>query len=272
MKNINIIEYPGIDHIRNNFDTYRQLFLNDATMAFRNANCDREEQQQVMEIFGDNLGWWPNSQRGGSISNYEETHERHMDPDNTANKDSLMLGWHLEHVQLQRDMYVGSSWCMNLFRCDPDAGQTYFVDMLSLYDRLSDEQKDFLDGVEVLLRTYWGPHDKDPDAAPAVYKLVQEHWILKKKVLRLFLASVNDVELYRLHGNVPTDADVLRFKEILTQVHFDVKENLDNRLVHIWQEGDMVISDMFRMAHAVTGGFAEGERRLDGIFGRMLSD
>jgi alpha-ketoglutarate-dependent taurine dioxygenase len=272
MKNINIIEYPGVDHIQNNFETYRELFLNDATMAFRNANCNREEQQRVMEIFGDNLGWWPNSERSGSAANYEETHERHMDADKRADKDSFMLGWHLEHVQLQNNVYVGSSWCMNLFQCDPDAGKTYFVDMIAIYDSLSDEYKEFLDGTEALLKTYWGPHDKDPDSAPAIYTLVQEHWILKKKVLRLFLASIDSVELYKIHGNDPTEQEKLKFKEILIHIHYEIKDNLDNRMVHLWQEGDMVISDMFRMAHAVTGGFAEGERRLDGIFGRRLPE
>lgn len=271
MIKLETIEFPGLDYISNNIDMCAKMFLENAVIAFRNAHCDRNTQEKVMQIFGDRLDWWPNSSvpELKSVSNYEETHELHMNLENKNNKDALMLGWHLEHVQLKEDIYVGANWCMNLFRCDPDAGKTYFVDMLALYDSLSNDYKEFLEGVDVLLTSYWGAHQKEKNFPPAVYRLVQKHWILDRNVLRVFLGSINDVKLYKIYGKDPSEDDLKKFNEVMKYIYDEVTKNTDIRFVHYWQEGDMVISDMFRMAHAVTGGFKEGERKLDGIFGKL---
>lgn len=271
MIKLEAIEFPGIKHISDNIDMYAEMFLKNAIIPFRNAHCDRDSQEQIMQIFGDRLGWWPNSSEPElkSENNYEETHERHMNKENQNDKNSLMLGWHLEHVQLKNDIYVGANWCMNLFRCEPDAGKTYFVDMLNLYNTLSKNEQEILDNTEVSLLSYWGSHNKPKDLPPVNYNLVQDHWILNKKVLRVFLGSYNDIKVSQINGKTPSEQEEAFFMKTLKKIYDEVKDNEEIRMVHYWQEGDMLISDMFRMAHAVTGGFKEGERRLDGIFGKL---
>jgi hypothetical protein len=37
-------------------------------------------------------------------------------------------------------------------------------------------------------------------------------------------------------------------------------------MVHRWQQGDLIIPDMFKLAHAVTGGFKSEDREFRGIW------
>lgn len=268
MIQIKTIEYPGKQEIFDNFEKYKNIFLEDGVIPFRNANCQREEQEEIVKFFGDRLGWWPNS-KFDRDSNYEETHEKHMQEQNINDNNSLMLGWHLEHVQLKQDIYVGASWCMNLFRCNPEAGKTYFFNMLKFYRSLSEEDKDFLKKSEVKISKYWGAHDELDDQPEEVYSLVQKHWLHNEDTLRLFLGSLDDTSLYKFDGSTPTKEQEQRLIEILTRIIDFVKHSQDFKMVHRWQEGDMLISDMFVMAHAVSGGFKQGERRLDGIFAKL---
>jgi alpha-ketoglutarate-dependent taurine dioxygenase len=267
MITINTIPYPGVDEIRNNFETYRSLFLENAIIAFRGAHCSKSEQDEVMRIFGDNLDWWPNS-RSSHDSRYEETHHRHMNSENVSNKDTMMLGWHLEHVQLTQGRYVGASWCMNLFQCEPGSGNTFFVDMIGVYDSIPERFKEVLDSAEVEIKSFWGPHDSNYQNDAATYEIVKPHWILGKKVARVFLADPSLTELRSINGEAPTQEQLSLFQEALEFIFDQVKNNDSIQMVHEWQEGDMVISDMFRMAHAVGGGFDKEQRKLDGIFGR----
>lgn len=268
MIKIQTIEYPGKKEIFNNFDKYKQIFLDDGIIPFRNAHCDREEQDEIMRFFGDRLGWWPNNSNSTGDHTYEETHERHMGVENIEDKNALMLAWHLEHVQLKKDIYVGASWCMNLFKCDPDAGVTYFVNMLKFYRELPEEEKSFLSKIEIELPQDLSQAYEAPNKEERTYKLVQNHWLHNEDTIRIFLGS-EDAKLYRFDGHTPTKEQEERLKEFLNKLFVFIYENEESRLVHYWQEGDMLISDMFIMAHAVTGGFKQGERRLDGMFATL---
>lgn len=267
MITIKTIEYPGVQHIRENFEIYKKLFLENAVISFRNAHCDKAEQDEVMRIFGDNLGWWPNSDSSND-SRYEETHHRHMDEVNTTNKDAMMLGWHQEHVQLTQGTYLGANWCMNLFKCAPGAGNTFFVDMLGVYNSMPDNFKNVLDHAKVQITSFWGPHEKVDQNDSATYEIVKKHWILGDNVLRVFLASPELTKLTSVNEEEPTQEQQDTFKEAINFIIDQVRNNESIQLIQEWQEGDMVISDMFRMAHAVGGGFDKEQRKLDGIFGR----
>lgn len=267
---IKTLDFPGEKSVIENIETYRQMFLDFPIIAFRGAYCDRSSQEKIMKAFGDVLDWWPNSTTDRP-SNYEETHHNHMRADNKADKNSLMLGWHLEHIQQNDDIYVGASWCMNLFKCAPDAGITYFVDMLDLFYSLPEEEQKFLNSAVVTLKAAWGPHEKTQEDVEKLhtYKFVQTHRLLKKSVLRPLFDHPDTTNLASINGADPTEEEKVLFKTLLIKIQNEVYNNEDIRHAHSWQEGDMVISDMFRLAHAVGGGFSENERRLDGIFGRF---
>ena len=37
-----------------------------------------------------------------------------------------------------------------------------------------------------------------------------------------------------------------------------------------WQEGDLAVPDLYKLAHSVSGGFTKNQRTLFGQFGRAL--
>ena len=37
-----------------------------------------------------------------------------------------------------------------------------------------------------------------------------------------------------------------------------------------WQQGDVAVPDLFKLAHAVSGGFIQNQRTLQGQFGKTL--
>ena len=39
-------------------------------------------------------------------------------------------------------------------------------------------------------------------------------------------------------------------------------------MVHKWQEGDLAVPDLYKLAHSVSGGFVENQRTLQGQFGK----
>lgn len=263
MITVELEEYPGVDAILNNIDTYKDKFLKETIVGFRNAYCNREDQQKIFYAFGDALGWYPNSDNPVELANYEETHHSHMNSGNTIDKDKPMLGWHLEHVLLKNDTFLGASWCMNLFKCEPGAGYTYFIDMAKLHDSLSDDDKDFLSSTVASVEITKG--DKTD-----LYenKVVQHHWVLGDKIIRLHFMP-NSTSLKSIEGRTPTQDEETRFDSIINNIMTQVYENRDIVKVQEWQEGDMLILDMFKLAHAVGGGFKQNERQLDGIFGHL---
>lgn len=260
MKNIELVEFPGVDVFKEDIEGYVEEFLNGKILAFRNANCTQAEQEEITKLLGDRLGWWPNS-LSDEDPTYHETHEQSMNERNTSDNASLILGWHLEHVG-PGEVYVGASWCMNLYRCSPDAGKTYFVDVLALFASLSEEDQSLMRQSVVVLE----PMDPDaPIGQP--YALVEKHWVLGKDVPRCVLNNSHRTKLVSVAGAEPTAEQVETFDRVFNYLVDQVNNNEDIRLVQSWQEGDMLIFDVFRWAHAVTGGFNAGERRLDGIFG-----
>jgi hypothetical protein len=37
-----------------------------------------------------------------------------------------------------------------------------------------------------------------------------------------------------------------------------------------WQQGDLAVPDLYKLAHSVSGGFTKNQRTLSGQFGRAL--
>lgn len=260
------VKYPGHEEFFKNISEYVEQFLRGEVIAFRGANCSAEEQLKIMQALGDELNWWPNTvmsgPRGSRDPFYYETHHQNMNENKTANKDSLMLGWHLEHVELDSEQYVGAAWSMNLFDCDPDSGKTMFVDVAKVFESLDPRDQAFLHGAETRLI----PMDEESPASEK-YKFVQPHWYLEIPVPRAVLNGSHVTELVSIHGKTANDEEKARFTEIFNRFVYEVTENKDNRWVHSWQKGDLLILDVFRLAHAITGGFDKNQRTLKGIFG-----
>jgi alpha-ketoglutarate-dependent taurine dioxygenase len=253
MVSVKTIEFPGYEELKNNFNKYKEIFLNEQIIAFRNANLNRKEQEEIMYLFGDNLGWYPNSSYKQDFG-YAETHHFHIDKKGNVSKNELVLEWHQEHIEDPNLIFVSGMWNMELFECNPDAGKTYFVDMSKIYNSFIKEDKEFLDRCTGYCEG-------------EIYKLVSSHWITNEKTIRTFFAKIENVSLHLIDDRKPTEIESEKFNLLHDQIVTQVWLNKDIRMEHSWKQGDLLIPDLFKLSHSVTGGFNKNERRLEGIFG-----
>lgn len=255
MIKIKTIEFPGFEEIKNNFNKYRDIFLNEQIIAFRNANLNRKEQEELMYLFGDNFGWLPNSSYKKDFG-YAETHHAHIDKRGSVSKDNLILEWHQEHIEDPNHIFVSGMWNMELFKCDPESGKTCFVDMSKIYNNFIEEDQKFLDRCTAYCEG-------------EIFKIVSNHWITNEKTIRSFYATIeiDKTYLYLIDDREPTEIESEKFKLLYDQIVTEVWLNKDIRMEHSWKQGDLLIPDLFKLAHGIFGGFNKNERRLEGIFG-----
>ncbi len=271
MINIEPIEFPGIDSIKNNIEFYKNKFLSDNIVVFKNANCDELMQNKIAKILGDELNCYPIT-RENSVDFYIEDHHKHIDSNPYAGKDDILLHWHIEHVVRDRSHTLGI-WNMELFKCDPDSGKTYFVDMVSLYSILSKEEQDFLDKATVT--AFYKKRNQDLldeekkgmdfyQEKNFTYGMSKKHWITNEKGIRFQFGDRSTLTLF--DGRVPTKEEVYEYNSICEKIENNVLLNEDIRMVLRWEQGYLAIPDLFKLAHSVTGGFKKEERRLKGVF------
>ena len=257
MNSVKIIEFPGYDELKNNFNIYKEIFLNEQIIAFRNANVNFETQTKIMHLFGDNLNWYPNSSNFNE-SEYIENHHKHIEKKGNVSKDDLILEWHQEHIEDLDNIFVSGVWNMELFECDPESGKTCFVDMSKVYNNFIEEDKKFLDRCTAYCEG-------------EIYKLISNHWITNEKTIRTFFAKIENVSLHLIDNRSPTNTESEKFNLLHDQIITQVWLNKDIRIEHSWKQGDLLIPDLFKLVHAVTGGFDKDQRRLRGIFGTVTN-
>lgn len=258
MFTVKTIDFPGYKNLKNNFNIYKDIFLNEQIIAFRNANIDFNMQTQIMNLLGDNLNWYPNSYIQNP-SDYIEDHHKHMNSNNIATKNSIMLGWHQEHVASNNGAFVSGLWNMTLFNCSPDTGKTYFVDMAKFYKNLPEEDKFFLNKCRAKVKL---------EDNFVLYDLVSLHWITGERVLRTYFDN-EVIELFEVDGKSPSNLEIIKFNSLCKHISSEINFNENIRMQHIWQKGDLLITDLFKLAHAVSGGFNKNERKLEGMFGKL---
>lgn len=261
VRDVKITEWSSLEHLFDNKDYYKEMFLNDKIIAFRNVNADLILQEKIMLYFGDLLGWYPNSENSNP-SHYFEDHHKHMINNKNITKDELILSWHIEWVEQDHIPHYGSTWNMTKFDCNYDTGNTCFVDMAEVYNLLDQNSSQFLEKCDVFVDSFMPGHLNSP------YPYIKEHWITNEKCVRPFLFDIKKTSLVLFDKKQPTENENKMFESIHKFVYDTVHNNLDIRYVHRWQKGDLLVPDLFKLAHAVTGGFKENERRLDGMFGK----
>jgi alpha-ketoglutarate-dependent taurine dioxygenase len=75
------------------------------------------------------------------------------------------------------------------------------------------------------------------------------------------------VDLVSYKSESPKKSELRYFQTLIRKIEDIVWNNEDIRIVHRWQQGDLVIPDLFKLAHAVTGGFRPEDREFRGIWG-----
>jgi alpha-ketoglutarate-dependent taurine dioxygenase len=271
---VNKIDFISIDEIKSNPEKYKEIYLRDKIIVFRNANLTKEEQKDLMIFFGDTLNWYPNS-KNPYAPDYIEDHHKHMLVGKDVGKDELMLAWHIEHVQDEENSHHGATWRMEKFDCPADSGHTYFVDMTKMFKDLNKKDQDFLskciNKLETVTHTYVGEEKTDVTISKD-FSCVNFHPITGEKTVRIWLFAQHSTScsLSKIDNREPNEEEKARHKDLTQWIRNQVWENKDIRMVLKWEEGDLAVPDLYKLAHSVSGGFTKNQRTLSGQFGRAL--
>ena len=180
-----------------------------------------------------------------------------------------MLFWHIEHVYLVNPI-VAATWNMYRFTADENSGKTYFIDTSKIYEELSDDWKDFLQKCIANSGDKIMADSNDPAIKQyQEYSVVKNHWITGKKVIRIHL-NRSESELNKLSkydNRIPSKEEQEKFFEISKYINNRIIVDMAGLMFHKWQQGDLLIPDMFKLAHAVTGGFDPADREFCGKWG-----
>lgn len=258
MINTEPIEFTSIDDIADNVNFYFEKFKKDGILVFRNAHLTIEQQEELQFKMAEGFGYYPNIH--ALTGHYVEDHAMSMSKN--AGPDDIMLDWHIEHVYLENPIVLGI-WNMQVFNTDSENGKTYFYDSRTMYDKIPVEWKNFL--AECIID---GSMGNDPSGKIKYTKPIVEHWIDKRPTIRIAVGRQGDnlETVKRIEGRAPTARDHRTYSEITAYIKDVLNNDTENRIVHKWQLGDLVIPDMFTMFHAVTGGFKKEDRVFTGMW------
>jgi alpha-ketoglutarate-dependent taurine dioxygenase len=266
---IDKIEYKGIEDILLNASFYKNKFINEGLIVFKNANITHEEQMRLHQEIGNILGWQslisdPNPEILPKLLEYQENHAHNIKI-KTATEEDILLDWHIEHCYYDNPI-VGATWNMKIFNTDSKNGQTYFVDTSDIYDKMPKNWKNLLDKCFLYL----------PALDINKFKIIKPHWITGLPVIRIIFKK--GILLKNIHnftdfnGNPLSITEQEDLKKIINFIIEEVKDNKNNRKIQQWSQGDLVIVDMFKLAHAVSGGFDPKDREFMGIWGWQFAN
>ncbi len=261
------VEFPGIDGVLSNSEYYKDKFINDSVICFRNANLTEQEQFKFCRELGSLFGW----SLINDESKYVENHERKSEI--VSGPDDIIVEWHVEHTYYANPI-VASTWNMYNFKTDNENGKTYFIDTNVVFEMLTEDEKQFLLNSRITEPDFIKEAQLKNGFASGTlnfmdeYPIVAEHWLTGKPIIRFtILPQPHMVRLVSYKGIEPSQDDLTYFETIIRKIENIIWNNEDIRIVHKWQQGDLVIPDMFKLAHAVTGGFKAEDREFRGIWG-----
>lgn len=252
------ITMTSYEEIIENLDAIIEKFKKDTIVVIRDANLTKEQQASVAKALGDKTGWFPNNSHDFN-QRYEESHSR-INKKEDAGPDGVVVSWHVEHVDFDAHTpIVAGIWNMLHFTANPEAGKTYFADGAVIYKNMPEEWQEFLPRCVIT----WS---EDDGSGPFYVPAVGKHWMTGEPVIRIDIHDHNSRPefLHTVDGREPTDEERAMLVEIRSHYIDQVINNEDIRIVHKWKQGDLVITDLFKHAHAVTGGFSSEERNFTG--------
>lgn len=262
-----IIKYQGMEDIRNNINLYFSMLIDYSVICFRGGDLSLEEQIEIATIFGDHCGWFPNSKDLEDPQNvvglkanafYRENHEKTITP--KVGKNNLLITWHLEH-NWRKNPTVAGIWNMQVFTCGEENGNTLFVDTGEIFTMLKQDDQKFLRKCKSYMYAETETHTID---------CIKPHWYTKKDIINMDLYNDHSREyLAEFDGLKPNEEQIERFKKIRYFVLDQVLNNRSIRIVHRWNQGDVLIPDLHKLAHTVTGGFSPEQRYFEGMWASL---
>jgi alpha-ketoglutarate-dependent taurine dioxygenase len=262
MEIVNPLIFNSKSELYENLDAIIEKFKSDSIVGIRGLRLSTAEQLQLVRDLGDVVGWFPNNSENFSHE-YTENHSSNRFVEDSTG-DQVILDWHLEHVDY--DDYipiVAGVWNMQNFKGSSDNGKTYFMDARKVYElATSEEDREFLKKS----RAMWHEEYEKDIKTPCYVDAIQNHWLSGEPQIRLELTNLYRAELHEFNGGNPTEEEKAKFKEVASRFTDQIWNNEDLRIVHRWEEGDILIPDLFALAHAVTGGFKSEEREFTGFW------
>ncbi len=246
-----------------------KTFNKNGLVIFKELHATEEQQYSILSLFGDVVGWNPNSQNGNLLKNwvrYDETHSVSIDLREKFGPhplgEQILIHWHLEHVENEVPQ-VGAAW--NMIKnntTSPDAGSTGFVNCCADNLLPSIEYLEFLRRTTIMCTENPG-WEMGWDSATRNSILI--HQITGKEVLRLCPLGHTQTVI-SVDGKPPTPDDQKLMNEITWWFLKTVWDNTNVQFWWNWSVGDMIIPDLTVMAHAVKNGFKHDERRFIGYW------
>lgn len=256
-------KYGSINNVLREPREYIEMFSASGLIVFREIRATDEEQQSLLKTIGDALGWYPNSNTDLISHSYTESHSesikmRTLEGVDASSTDSTLLSWHIERVG-SANPQVAAAWNMKTFTCDSNSGNTLFYDCMKLFSEMDEEDKNFL-----RLSQVSGPTEDGRAMSGVVRGAVIEHPWLHLPVVRICPATQEFQELVLFESRKPTATEKTRFNKLKSEIIYKITKDTKKQIRLKWSEGDLLIVDLIRMAHAVAGGFHPGQRIFTG--------
>lgn len=239
-------------------------YLDSGVVVLRGHSFSEDEHFNLVQKLGDLFRWNidSNTRREtvpGSI--YSGGHSADETGNYNVSAIDYVLDWHIEQVYYISPIVAGI-WNMTNFTAPHGHGSTLFVDAITLYNELSEVEKNLLSSAIVV----WSKPSPTTDG-PYYTKAVGLHPTLGVPTLRVETdrGCYSSPELYKVAGDLPNDDHTELFTKIMNKVKYRLALDTDIRLTQNWEQGDLLIVDLYRMYHAVLGGFTYGQRTFTGI-------
>lgn len=297
-----IVEFENVkaEQIVNDPRLYVSAFKQHGIIVFKKAYFSDDEVLSIFDSFSHELNFTARaSSDDGSLDDvlswtYIQKHDevaQEMDSSGTNSATSDIIQWHVEGVSMKWQQRA-AGWNMEHLTCERGSGQTGFVDMCQLFDDLSDDHQKFLDKTTIIHMPNWqcAPQNSESfrkaftSAVSSGYRKIQVEdgegylYSYSRPAVQLHPSNgrstlrtcpcfaewgLQDYMLF-YDGRFPTSDELTLFNQIMEIVSSEISRNTKRQMWHTWDEGDLVIPDLFRMAHGVRGGFSAGQRRFRG--------
>lgn len=287
MGRICVYETTSLIDLLHDLSLLRKEWADKGIIVIRNSNPTEDQLIAFLEVFGPTVGvHWVNTPNH-SITvtekgpwGYKENHATAISGFGEVDKDTVLVPWHVEGLFHLRPQTAGA-WIMRKFECPADSGTTGFIDMSRVWEYLLESKPDLADfatrsrftSIEAIEghEDQWKQNvSQGVDPFFIWYKpyysnaAVEVSSITSQNVLRL---SCNDGYLFSVDGEPPSEDHYKLAEQLSAFVHdICVQEPEDMTSWWHWGEGDLMLVDLFRMQHAVKGGFNEGDRILHGYW------
>lgn len=269
MKKVKVIEYPGLENLKSHLEEYKKYFIEENIIVLRNANLSIQDQEKVQQLFGSVLNCYPNKE-GDKPDPYIEDHSSSIKKRDVSEK-NILLHWHIEHPYYTNSMVAGF-WNMEIFNVKGEGGKTVFVNSSELYKSLKIEDQEFLKKCVITFNKYHMSNYALEKLKSNVLEeintpIISKHWLTSEPILKMsFISGEKSVKLYSFDGKTPTKQQTDKAQQLIEYLIAQVSTNLDIRIEHTWQQGDLLIPDLNLLIHAVTGGFKPEERKFTGMW------